>query len=154
TLAAVCEARFGFSRLADTIRAGNDPHCYTAAMFLGMSLADFMALERVEDEIESDGVKQKKKGYWYKKHRQSAKPVNFGVPGGLGVASLVRYARDAFKVEMSFDQAREKRRQLITAIYPELNEVDGYLADESMAVLAHNLKARLEECWKALDWKG
>jgi hypothetical protein len=140
--------------LADTIRAGNDPHCYTAAMFRGMSLADFMALERMEDEIESDGVKQKKRGYWYKKYRQYAKPVNFGVPGGLGVPSLVSYARNNYRVEMSFDQAKEKRRQLITTIYPELNETDGYLADESMAILAHNLKVRLEECWKLLDWKG
>src|SRR5262249_40690961 len=38
TLAAVCEARFGYSRLADTIRDGIDPHCYTAAMLLGITL--------------------------------------------------------------------------------------------------------------------
>ena len=36
TLAAVCEARYGSSRLAEVIRAGVDPHAYTAAMFEGM----------------------------------------------------------------------------------------------------------------------
>jgi hypothetical protein len=45
TLAAECEARYGASRLADVIRAGVDPHAYTAAMFEGMGLEDFMALK-------------------------------------------------------------------------------------------------------------
>ena len=143
TLAAVCEARYGRSRLADTIRAGTDPHCFTAAMFLGMDLKDFMTLKNIPD-----GAKK------FKQARQNAKAVNFGVPGGLGAVSLVEYARSTYKVEMDLEQATEKRKKLITEIYPELNESDGYLADDGMALLACNLKVRPDDCWKAFDWKG
>src|SRR5262249_39342544 len=152
TLAAVCEARFGFSRLGETIRGGTDPHCHTAAIFLGMALGDFLALADVEDEVEIDGAKQKKKGYHYKRHRQHAKPVNFGVPGGLGSPGLVDYARNTYKVALTLEQAKEKRDRLINEIYPELNERDGYLADGAMAALARSLQARLDDCWEAFDW--
>ena len=40
TLAAVCEARYGFSKLGEIIRDGIDPHRYTAAMLLGTSIED------------------------------------------------------------------------------------------------------------------
>jgi hypothetical protein len=143
TLAAVCEAKFGNSKLGDTIRDGMDPHCYTAAMFLDMDFNEFLRLEKAEDIVEIDGVPQKKKGYWYKKHRQGAKPINFGVPGGLGPGSLVSYARSNYKVELTFDQARQLREKLITSIYAELNPSTGYLADEGMAALARNLKVPL-----------
>jgi DNA polymerase I-like protein with 3'-5' exonuclease and polymerase domains len=45
TLAAACQCRFGFSKLAEVIRAGTDPHCYTAAMLLGMTYEEFMWLK-------------------------------------------------------------------------------------------------------------
>src|SRR5262249_53454326 len=139
TLAAVCEARDRKSRLAETIRAGNDPHCFTAAMFSEMTLEEFMA---------SKGTKT------FKENRQNAKAINFGVPGGLGAENLVEYTRAKFKVEMSLEQATAKRQKLITEIYPELNEKNGYLSDNGMALLARNLNARESDCWKAFDWKG
>ena len=37
TFAAYCYRRYGFSKLGDTIKAERDPHCYTAALLLGMS---------------------------------------------------------------------------------------------------------------------
>ena len=70
-----------------------------------------------------------------KQERQLAKPVNFGVPGGLGAASLVAYARNTYKVEMTLEQARAFRTKLITEIYPELSL---YLAEDGMALLASN----------------
>jgi hypothetical protein len=143
TLAAVCEARYGQSRLADTICAGTDPHCFTAAMFSETTLEEFMALKKTPE-----GAKP------FKQHRQNAKAVNFGVPGGLGANSLVEYARTTYKVEMDLEQAAAKRQQLITEVYPELNEKTGYLSDDGMALLASNLKVREGDCWKALDWKG
>ena len=154
TLAAVCEARFGFSRLADTIREGTDPHCFTAAMLLGMTLPQFMDLSQALDEVEESGVTKAIKGYWYKRHRQHAKPVNFGVPGGQTAEGLVTYAREAYKVDMGLEEAREKRTRLISEVYPELNEVDGYLADDTMAILARNLKAPEPDCWEAFDRSG
>ena len=53
TLAAVCEARYGRSRLADVIRAGIDPHCYTAAMFEGMELDDVHGAQVERDRRET-----------------------------------------------------------------------------------------------------
>ena len=71
TLAAVCEARYGNSTLADVIRAGRDPHAYSAALLLGQDADEFLRLQ------ETDPVR-------FKSHRQAAKPLNFGIPGGLG----------------------------------------------------------------------
>jgi DNA polymerase-1 len=92
TLAAECEARYGNSKLADVIRTGVDPHCYTAAMLLGVSPEEFMALEHADPER-------------FERQRQQAKPLNFGIPGGLGVASLVHYARSTYGVDLSEAQA-------------------------------------------------
>src|SRR5262249_48555785 len=82
---------------------------------------------------------------------QAAKPVNFGVPGGLGAASLVAYARQVFNVAMSLEQAQAFRAKLVTEVYPEL---DRYLSEDRMAGLAGNLGAPAEELWDALDPRG
>jgi hypothetical protein len=77
--------------------------------------------------------------------------VNFGVPGGLGPAGLVAYARNAFGVEMTLEQAQAFRTRLITEIYPELGRC---LAEDGMAVLARNLGVPVEELWGAFDPTG
>jgi DNA polymerase III alpha subunit len=74
--------------------------------------------------------------------RQQAKPVNFGVPGGLGVASLVAYAHSTYKVDFSFEEAKERRELLTKTIYREL---DLYLAEDGIAIVARNLQAPIEE---------
>jgi hypothetical protein len=142
TLAAVCEARFGHSRLAEIIRAGIDPHVYTAAMLAGMGFDDFKALASSGDpgdrELHDD-------------LRQKAKPVNFGIPGGLGAPALVAYALANYGVEMTLDEARQFRDRLINEVYPELAL---YLADDGMETLARNLGSSVEDCWSRLDWQG
>src|SRR5262249_5076310 len=74
--------------------------------------------------------------------RQQAKAVNFGVPGGLGVASLVSYARSTYKVDFTVEEARERRERLTKKIYREL---DLYLAEDGPAIVARNLHAPLRE---------
>jgi hypothetical protein len=138
TLATVCEVRFGKSVLADVVRAGRDPHAYTAAILLGLDPDEFLALR------ESDPRK-------FKEWRQMAKPLNFGIPGGLGAASLVTYARRTYNVPKTIEQAREFRQRMITEVYPEWSD---YLAEDSMAILASSLGTTVNECWGALDWKG
>lgn len=130
TLAAVCQTRFGFSRLGDVIRQEVDPHCYTAAMLLGVSLPDFMTLK--------DSDKDR-----FKLGRQQAKPVNFGVPGGMGPASLVDYARTTYAVALTLQEAEHFYHQLTTVIYPELGL---YLADTGMAYLAGQLRVPEPVC--------
>lgn len=119
TLAAVCERRFGQSRLADIIREGTDPHAFTAAMFEGISPEKF-------DEHPDR-----------KMLRQRAKALNFGIPGGLGAESLVAYAAATYGVTLSVDQAATFRDRLIEEVYPELKQ---YLQSDSIAALAASLQ--------------
>ena len=80
-----------------------------------MDLTDFMELKGTNPDR-------------YASMRQRAKAVNFGIPGGLGAASLVAHARATYGVELTVDEAQEFRRRLISQIYPELKK---YLADGS-----------------------
>ena len=124
TLAATCRARFGLSRLGDVIRQGIDPHCYTAAMLSGVSLDEFMSWKSSDKDR-------------YKLARQQAKPVNFGVPGGMGPEALVTYAESTYRVNMTLEQSQLFHARLTKEIYPELGH---YLADTSMAHLAQQLE--------------
>jgi hypothetical protein len=120
TLAQICLRRYGRSVLADLFRQGVDPHQYTAALLLGETLEQFVERPTAER----------------KQHRQRAKAVNFGVPGGLGAASLVAYSKQSYGVEMEIAQARIFRTRLVKQVYPEL---DAYLADNQLTDIAQNL---------------
>jgi DNA adenine methylase len=130
TLAAVCEFRYGSSTLADVIRAGTDPHVHTAAMFANMGLDDFQRL-KVDDPQRHATL------------RQRAKALNFGIPGGLGAASLVAYARSAYGVDLTIEEAQEFRQRLIGDVYPELGT---YLSEDTYSILADNLKSTPDLC--------
>ena len=69
----------------------------------------------------------------YFKARQAAKAINFGVPGGLGAKALRAYAEANYGVLLTLDEAKLFRSKLISEVYPELNDRDGYLADTGMA---------------------
>jgi hypothetical protein len=123
TLAAVCLDRYGKSVLADTIKAGRDPHAYTAAMVQGLSYEDFLARKRGDPA-------------GFKRARQAAKAINFGVPGGLGAPKLAAYAKANYGVEMSLAEASTLRDKLVTVVYPELQT---YLSDDFVGRLAKGL---------------
>lgn len=55
TLAAICQKRFGFSVLGDTIRSGKDPHLYTAALILKKDYEDLKVELKKEKELEKPG---------------------------------------------------------------------------------------------------
>lgn len=141
TLAAVCLARFGRSKLAEVIREGVDPHAFTAAAIQGLALEDFLALKHTDP----DGFRQK---------RQAAKAINFGVPGGMGTKSLRQYAKANYGVSLSEEEADEFRAKLISEVYPELNDRDGYLADPSMRSLSRHLGVPESALWDAFDRSG
>jgi hypothetical protein len=67
---------------------------------------------------------------------------NFGVPGGLGAKSLVAYAKAAYGVTMSFDNAQKFRKRVINEVYPELRS---YLHESTYAHLAQNLQCSESE---------
>lgn len=133
TLAAVCVRRFGNSRLADVIREGTDPHAFTAAMFEGISPAEFA------------GHPERKT------LRQRAKALNFGIPGGLGAGALVAYAEGVYGVTLTVDQASDFRERLITQVYPEL---ELYLQEDRVAALASTLQTSAMEVSRRFDTEG
>ena len=141
TLAAVCKAKFGKSTLGDVIAQGTDPHAFTAASIQGKSLEDFLKLKKEDPKR-------------FKEARQAAKALNFGIPGGLGVKRLMDYAKSKYGVTLTEAEAQDFKKTLITKIYPELNECDGYLADDSMAALARNLGVKEREAWEIFDRQG
>jgi hypothetical protein len=146
TFAATALRRYGWSDMASVIKDGVDPHAHTAAMMLGVSLEEFMTWKGNEAVAEKKVVDGKEVEVTFKdkydKARQMAKPVNFGVPGGLGVASLVAYAHSTYKVDFTFEVAKERREQLTKSIYKEL---DLYLTEDGPAIVARNLQAPVEE---------
>src|SRR5262249_17556052 len=128
------------------IKAGVDPHAHTAAMMLGVPLDEFSTWKESGDVLErktQDGkeVVVRKKDR-YAEARQGAKAVNFGVPGGLGVNSLVAYAKNTYKVQFTEAEAKERRDRLTKEVYKEL---DLYLAEDAPSILARNLLTTVEE---------
>ena len=130
-LAQVCLKRYGRSRLAELFHEGIDCHRYTAAALLGISLEQFEQLSSADQ----------------KHHRQAAKAIGFGTPGGLGAASLVSYAKHSYGVELSLEEAKDFRKRLITEIYSELAT---YLQDNQLQDIARNLLTTEQHVRQAL----
>jgi DNA polymerase-1 len=110
TLAQTCLDRYGQSKLAEAINAGLDPHLDMAASLLGISYAD--AKRRADEPA-------------IKAARQAAKAYNFGFPGGLGPAKMVDYARIAYGIEMTPEEAKKRREDW----YDKWPEMRRYHAD-------------------------
>jgi hypothetical protein len=146
TFAAVALQRYGWSNMAEVIKAGVDPHAHTAAMMLGVPVEEFMTWKNNEEVAETRVVDGKEITVRFKdkfdKARQQAKAINFGVPGGLGVASLVVYAHSTYKVEFTLEEAKKLRELLTKEIYKEL---DLYLAEDGIALIARNLWADINK---------
>lgn len=82
TLAEACIRQFGLeSHMAAAINAGKDLHTMVAARVLG------------KDEAAVT-----------KPDRSKAKPINFGKPGGMGDATLQRYAKASYEVELTAEE--------------------------------------------------
>ncbi len=137
-LGAICKSRYGFSQLAHTFHEGVDPHAYTAASLSNIPFKEFMSLKKTDPEK-------------YKKFRQSAKAVNFGVPGGLGAKSLMEYALASYGVQMTLDEAKEWKNKLITEVYPELSR---YLFNDVLGALCFNLQCGPDDVCDAFNLRS
>lgn len=71
---------FGHSALADALNAGQDLHLRLAGRIAGLTFEEALARHKAKDKR-------------IKNLRQAAKPINFGLPGLMGVAKLVLTAR-------------------------------------------------------------
>ncbi len=102
TLSQILYNRFGGSAMRTLINDGVDLHRRVAAEVLGIR----------EDEVTAE-------------QRGKAKAVNFGIPGGMGNAGLVNYARSSYNVEISEEEAGEWKGKWFE-LFPEMI---GYMAD-------------------------
>lgn len=91
--AQVCISVLGFSRLAEVLNAGDDPHLAMAATLNGITLEEARARLKAGDKA-------------MKEARQFAKIPNFGLPGGLGVETFVAYAANN-GVKVTMERAQE-----------------------------------------------
>lgn len=109
TLAQVCLRTVGHSRLAQLLNSPapyNDPHLALAATILGISYEEALR-EKKTDRI--------------KLARQTAKVANFGFPGGLGPDKLVLFARKAYRVRITIEEAKELKQHWLRT-FPEFND--------------------------------
>ena len=94
SLAQVCINELGWSRLADALNAGFDPHLGLGATLMGVSYEEAKALMAAGDERMDD-------------FRSRAKPANFGFTGGMGPAGMVAYAKSTYDMVLTLRQAQE-----------------------------------------------
>ena len=100
----VCGTQLGIpSRLAQLINEGNDVHRLIAAAVLNKNPKDVL-----------------------KGERDSAKPVSFGRPGGMGVGGLRRVAKNGYGIDLSDEQIQHR----IDAYHQLCPELTHFLDDE------------------------
>src|SRR5262249_23071059 len=99
TLAQACVGQFGLdSRMAAAINEGKDLHRLVAARVLKKSEPEVTDAERA-----------------------SAKPINFGKPGGMGTDTLVSYAKVNYGVRLTTAEA-EKFSKAWLQLFPEMED--------------------------------
>lgn len=105
---------FGYSKMADALNAGQDLHLAFACWMLQIPYEDGHArLEAGDAEV--------------KTARKHAKVANFGFPGGLGVKTLVEYAK-GFGVNIDLNRA-EELRDMWRQAWPEMKEYFDKIGD-------------------------
>lgn len=98
TLAQCCVSWIGWSKLADALNGGLDPHTAVAATILGITYAAAIArIEAGDEEVDNA--------------RQIAKVANFGFPGGLGIAKLVLFAKKAYGLTITPERAKQLKSE-------------------------------------------
>ena len=115
-LAQTCLDVLGYSKLAEALRAGLDPHLQFGATLLGIEYD--MALEM---RAGKHGPENRK---LIGERRQMAKAANFGYPGRLGPETFMEYARATYGVVLDLSESRDLR----TAWFGQWVEMKDYFA--------------------------
>lgn len=98
TWSQICIKLFKFSDMAVKLNEGLDCHTWSAANVLGISY----------EEALHDYVSDPKGRIYFP--RQACKAGNFAFPGGGGAESFQAYAREAYGVVLTLEQAQETKR--------------------------------------------
>ena len=85
--ATVCEHLLGYSNMGEVFRKGQDPHCVTAAILMGIDYEEAVRLKKAGDKE-------------LKNYRQLSKALNFGLPGGSAEVAFRSFAKLSYKVDI------------------------------------------------------
>lgn len=118
TLAECALRLVGWSKLAEAINAGRDAHCDLASRILGIDPDEGMRRHKLGKELDKE----------FYLARQTAKVANFGFPGGLGIDSLIAYARALYKVILTPEQAKSLKALWLEQ-WPEMRLYFKIMAD-------------------------
>lgn len=110
-LAQILLWEFGWSKLADVIKAGQDPHISVAAILMGV---DYSVAAAAKADRRHPLHKQ------LKAMRNLAKALNFGLPGGLGAASFMAFAWANYEVDLTLEEAQTLSRRWKGEMVPEI----------------------------------
>ncbi len=113
TMAQACIELVGYSRLADLLNEGIDPHLYFACKMLRVTYEDGRA--RLKPANGADPDKE------IVNARQTGKVFLFGSPGGLGAATMVDYARALYGIVLTEDQCKQLK-DLWLHLFPEFRD--------------------------------
>lgn len=137
SVAQKCIDLFGESVLAQVINKGWDPHAYLASDIICMVQPTF-----AEKDPETTYYKfldlKKSKVEEYDHWRGLAKPTGLGLPGGLGAARFIGYAKaqygiDLIKIAGSLDAALSMAKQLKQRwlnTYPEMRKYFNWITTD------------------------
>lgn len=127
TVAQACIKIVGFSKLADVLNAGQDPHTKLAAQMLGQSY------EWVEAHIYEPEVSERRTG---------AKGMNFGFPGGLGAKSFPAFAWRAYKFRITEAEVAQRKEEWLAAL-PEFRPYHRFIGETYESGVRHLFTNRL-----------
>jgi DNA polymerase-1 len=114
TLAQVCLVLVGYSRLADALNAGRDPHSEIAADISGWSYEQIRAVyEAGKEHPDYQRVYD-----W----RQTGKVVDFGCAGGLGPERLCHFAQQSYGVILTPERAKWLKYEVWAKRWTEMPE--------------------------------
>jgi hypothetical protein len=129
-LAMVCWSRLGRSTLADVLARGDDPVVYAAAQLADMSPGDFAILQQhAPDE--------------YGRYLTAARVLLAITPTGLSVDGVNEAVREQpCLAAVARTEVAAWRKRLVERSFPEL---DDYLRDDTLEVMAANLGTAIDE---------
>lgn len=138
SMAQVCYELFGYSVMRDLINSGRDAHSYTGGQ-IALHQHDEFRSYCIANKIAHDNLavcdafyeckKQDDKDVvkFWKQYRKTAKPVGFGLPGGMGAEKFVAFAAaHPYYVRLTIEQARDLKEIWLGA-FPEMQDYFGWV---------------------------
>jgi len=119
TFAQTCLNLFGFSKLAEIINSGKDPHAYLGAQIALATNEDFREVAMSEcNEDDTDGMyelfsslkEDPQTKALYKHYRTFAKPTGLGYPGGLAPKTFITFAKGSYGIDIDLATATQLKQ--------------------------------------------